>query len=318
MSAMSQAAVTFGSGWMLARHTGSLDSDSRRATRIAGPYVSMTTSTPSRSAFSNSRITLSASSRYLTGCPTTKSATSASCPAISAAYPAWRCAIPGIMSSYRSCMMPRIPIRGLRTVMTPPALLCDPWSSLAVLGGEPAVQDVDVLAADRCWLAEHPGQVHRPRGVLAHHGGLDGVAGGAADREDAVVAQQHGRRAVAGEGGHHGPADLLPADQRERRDRDLAAELVGDRGDHARDCLAARRPRRGIRRVRVHDAADGRHVPVDVRMRGRVARRAEVPVHPSAVQVAHHHRPRCQVGIADPARLDDHQVGAWHPRGYVA
>src|SRR5215472_13985832 len=166
MSAMSQAAVTFGSGWMLARQTGSLDSDSRRATRIAGPYVSMTTSTPSRSAFSNSRITLSASSRYLTGCPTTKSATSASCPAISAAYPA--------------CMMPRIPIRGLRTVMTPPALLCDPWSSLAVLGGEPAVQDVDVLAADRCWLAEHPGQVHRPRGVLAHHGGLDGVAGGAA------------------------------------------------------------------------------------------------------------------------------------------
>ena len=34
---MSQAGVTLGSGWMLARHTGSLDSDSSRATRMAGP-----------------------------------------------------------------------------------------------------------------------------------------------------------------------------------------------------------------------------------------------------------------------------------------
>ena len=37
MSAMSQAGVTFGSGWMLASSTGSRVSDSSRATRIAGP-----------------------------------------------------------------------------------------------------------------------------------------------------------------------------------------------------------------------------------------------------------------------------------------
>ncbi len=37
MSAMSHAGVTAGSGWMLARQMGSLDSASSRATRIAGP-----------------------------------------------------------------------------------------------------------------------------------------------------------------------------------------------------------------------------------------------------------------------------------------
>ena len=34
---MSQAGVTFGSGWMLASSTGSWVSDSSLATRIAGP-----------------------------------------------------------------------------------------------------------------------------------------------------------------------------------------------------------------------------------------------------------------------------------------
>ena len=33
---MSQAGVTLGSGWMLARQTGSRDSESSRATRMAG------------------------------------------------------------------------------------------------------------------------------------------------------------------------------------------------------------------------------------------------------------------------------------------
>ena len=34
---MSHAGVTAGSGWTLARHTGSRVSDSARATRMAGP-----------------------------------------------------------------------------------------------------------------------------------------------------------------------------------------------------------------------------------------------------------------------------------------
>ena len=40
---------------------------------------------------------------------------------------------------------------------------------------------------------------------------------------------------------------------------DLAAELVGHRGEHARDRLAARRPRGGVGAVGVRDAADVGH-----------------------------------------------------------
>ena len=48
---------------------------------------------------------------------------------------------------------------------------------------------------------------------------------------------------------------------------------LGHRRDDARDLLAARGPGHGIRGVGVHDAADVRHVPIDVRVRGGVARR---------------------------------------------
>ena len=82
---MSHAGVTFGSGWMLASSTGSRDSESSRATRMAGPYVSMTIMTPSRSAFSNSRMARVASSRYLIALLGMNSATSARCAASSAA-----------------------------------------------------------------------------------------------------------------------------------------------------------------------------------------------------------------------------------------
>ena len=51
-------------------------------------------------------------------------------------------------------------------------------------------------------------------------------------------------------------ADLLVADQRERADRDLAAELVGHRGQHARDRLAAAAHAVAYGAVRVGDAAD--------------------------------------------------------------
>ena len=72
-------------------------------------------------------------------------------------------------------------------------------------------------------------------------------------------------RAVVAKRLDHGRADVLATDQGERGDRDLAAELVGHHREHTRDRLAATGPRRGVRRVGVHDAADVGQVPVDVR-----------------------------------------------------
>src|SRR6266702_2678434 len=182
MSAMSQAGVALGSGWMLARQMGSRDSASSRATRIAGPEVSITTSTPSRPELSNSCITRSASSRYLIALAGTNSSSPGTprCAASSAAYPSCRCAIPGIMSSYRSCMMPRIPMRAtVPDLLVAMTFLLNGWlvvgvqpSALAVFRGVPAVQGVDLVGRSRLRLTEHPGQVDRSGGILAHHRGL--------------------------------------------------------------------------------------------------------------------------------------------------
>ena len=98
------------------------------------------------------------------------------------------------------------------------------------------------------------------------------------------------RGAVAAQRLDDAAADRVVADQRERADRDLAAELVGHHGQHARDRLAARRPGGGIGGVGVHDAADVGHVPVDVGVRGGVARRCvSPPCKHVAVQVADDH-----------------------------
>ena len=91
---------------------------------------------------------------------------------------------------------------------------------------------------------------------------------------------------VAAQGLDDAPADRVVADQGERPDRDLAAELVGHRGEHAGDGLAARGPGGGVGGVGVHDAADVRHVPVDVGVRGGVARRRAAPSTTVAVEVA--------------------------------
>jgi hypothetical protein len=64
---------------------------------------------------------------------------------------------------------------------------------------------------------------------------LTRVARAGADREHAVAAHQHRRRAAAGERLDDADADLLAADPRERADRDVAAELVGHRRQHAGD-----------------------------------------------------------------------------------
>ena len=94
-----------------------------------------------------------------------------------------------------------------------------------------------------------------------------------------------------------------------QRQEGYAAELVGHRGDHARDGLAARRPRGRVGGVRVHHAADLGHVPVDVGVRGGVARRAQAVLrHWLAVQVADHHRLRGQVVVGHAARLDHHEL----------
>src|SRR5216684_5700153 len=159
----------------------------------------MTTSTPSRSAFSNSRMARSASSRYLMALLGVNSATSDRCAASSAAYPSCRCAIPGTMSSYRSCMIPRMPMRGLRptgAVMSSVLLL---QSTLAVIVLVARVQRVHLLGGQRRQLAESEGQMDGTRHVFAHHGGLHRLAGGTADGEHAVAAHQHGGGAVPGQ-----------------------------------------------------------------------------------------------------------------------
>src|SRR5215470_2026976 len=127
-------------------------------------------------------------------------------------------------------MMPRIPMRAplrdlLMAMTFPPperiALVGVRPSALAVFRGVPAVQGVDLVGRQGLRLTEHPGQVDRSGGVFAHHGGLDRGAGGAADGENTVVAHEHGGRAVPGQGGHDTPAYLVPADERERPERDL-------------------------------------------------------------------------------------------------
>jgi hypothetical protein len=82
---MSHSAVTSGTGWTLARQMGSRVWDSARATRMPGPYVSITTSRPSRSAASSSRTLRSMSARLRAGGATVTSATPERAAAMSAA-----------------------------------------------------------------------------------------------------------------------------------------------------------------------------------------------------------------------------------------
>jgi hypothetical protein len=76
-------------------------------------------------------------------------------------------------------------------------------------------------------------------------------------------------------------------------DRDVAAELVGHRRQHAGDRPAVRRPRGRVGAVGVRDAADRGHRPVDVGVRGGVARRLRaIALDDVAVQVDDDHRLR--------------------------
>src|SRR3954451_20245053 len=131
-------------------------------------------------------------------------------------------------------MMPSTPMRGRAGIA----------SALSVDVLVAVVERIDVLSGERDGIAEHPREVHSAGDVLAHHRRLDRVAGPGAEGEHAVAAQQDGRRAVVGERLDHDAPDLLVTDQGEWGDGDLATELVGHRGEHARDRLPAWRPRR--------------------------------------------------------------------------
>src|SRR3954454_23867257 len=113
-------------------------------------------------------------------------------------------------------MMPSTPTRG--RVATRSAL------SVNVLVA--VIERVDLLGCQGNGGAEAPCEMHGACDVLAHDRGLDGVALTATDGEDSVAAHQHRRRAVILERLDDPAADLLVADQRERADRDVAAELV--------------------------------------------------------------------------------------------
>ena len=166
--------------------------------------------------------------------------------------------------------------------------------------------------------AELPGDVHGAGDVLEHHRGLDRVPGVASDGERAVVRISTARDRLPAQRLDDAAADGVVADQGERPDRDLAAELVGHHREHARDRLAARRPGRRVGRVGVHDAADLGHVPVDVGVRGGVGRRRATAVDEGAVEVADDHRLGGQLVVGHPGRLDHEQVVARHAGGDVA
>src|SRR6478609_4171610 len=120
-------------------------------------------------------------------------------------------------------MMPSTPTRG--RVATRSAL------SVNVLVA--VIERVDLLGGQGDGGAEGPCEMHGACDVLAHDRGLDGVARTATDREDAVAAHEHGRGAVAVERVDDPAPDLGVADQGERADRDVAAELVGHGREHA-------------------------------------------------------------------------------------
>src|SRR6478735_3382522 len=95
-------------------------------------------------------------------------------------------------------------------------------------------QGVDVVRRDARRLTELARDVHRSGDVLAHDGSLDGGAGVLAAGEDAEVAHQDGRGPAVGERVDDAPPDGVVADQGERPDRDVAAELVSHHREYTR------------------------------------------------------------------------------------
>src|SRR6185369_10649584 len=166
----------------------------------------------------------------------------------------------------------------------------------------PVVECVDVFRRDGRRLAQLPGDMDGARHVFAHDRRLHRGAGVPADGEDTVVSHEYRRRPVPGQRRDDALTDVVAADERERADGDLPTELVRHRGEHTGDRLTACGPRRGVGAVRVHDAADLGHGPVDVGVGGTVTGRGQGTVDRAPVKITHNHPIRGQIVVVDPAR----------------
>ena len=91
------------------------------------------------------------------------------------------------------------------------------------------------------------------------------------------------------------------------RNRYVVVEGVRMRGADVGNRPPRLRPRRRVGRVGVDDAPYGRERLVEDKVRGRVARRAVVPLHHLAVKVHHHHVGGLHAVIRNAARLDHHK-----------
>src|SRR5450432_2078532 len=98
-------------------------------------------------------------------------------------------------------MIPRIPMRGLRSVMSGNLPETDASGRCRTRGGSALTVVIFVSPVERVHLAggerlrgsERARDVHGAGDVLAHHRGLDRLDGGRADGEYTMAAHEHGR-----------------------------------------------------------------------------------------------------------------------------
>ena len=132
-------------------------------------------------------------------------------------------------------------------------------------------QHIDGLLWEPFGAAQLPGDKHRFCVVLTHDGRLEGRFGILPDREDAVLAHEDRWGPVTPKGLDDATTYGVVPNDRKWTHWDIAAELVGDGGQDARDRLTDSCETTGIVRMRVDDTSDVLHVLVDVGMRRRIA-----------------------------------------------
>src|SRR5665811_2220277 len=118
----------------------------------------------------------------------------------------------------------------------------------------PRVERVDVALGEALRFSVLAGEMDGTGDVLEQHGGLDGRDRVLADRERSVMGHQDSGGAGLAQGLDDPATDGVVADERERSDRDVTAELVGHHRQHAGNRLSPGRPRGGVVAVRVDDA----------------------------------------------------------------
>ena len=189
---------------------------------------------------------------------------------------------------------------------------------MAVLLDVAGVEPIDVGRGDGARLAQLVREEHGAGDVFHHDGRLERGARRGTDREDAVVGEQHGGRAMAAEDAHDLGTDVLAADELEAAARDRSTELVSHRGEEAGKLSSCRRPGRGVGAVRVDDPADLGHRPVDVGVAQGVARRLVTTIDDDALEVALDHVLRGEVVEVHPRRLDHEGLAVGVPAAHVA